>query len=254
MSRWTLSPAFLVPVALLIALALMAPAARAAGFDLRWDACPGDGGVSNRNFACDTEAGMNTLVASFRLDQPINSVALIEGVLDLIVANGQPVPAWWDFISCRPGSLNADATIYATAAACADWSPGTGFAGVIGYDGSGSIAPGDQASHRRIKVACTHDVPQPNLAASQDYFLFNVQIDNFLTIDTGGGECAGCSLPACIVLNSLRFLNTSFQVTLLETPNSAGSNFATWQGGSGANCMSVPVKQATWGAIKSLYR
>ncbi len=42
MRRWNVSPALL---AMLAALALHAPSATAAGFDLRWTACAADGGV-----------------------------------------------------------------------------------------------------------------------------------------------------------------------------------------------------------------
>ena len=37
------------------------------------------------------------------------------------------------------------------------------------------------------------------------------------------------------------------------TPVTAGSNIVTWQG-VGADCNAVPVRNATWGAVKSLYR
>jgi hypothetical protein len=91
-----------------------------------------------------------------------------------------------------------------------------------------------------------------NLVANQEYFMVNVLIDNFNT--TGGGGCAGCSQPVCIVLNSIDIMTTQSVFTTLTSPSSPGSNFATWQGGTGANCQSVPVKQATWGAVKALYR
>src|SRR5215471_12705021 len=47
------------PRSLLIALACLAlaPAAHAAGVSLRWDTCYGNGGVQNKNFACDNNIG-----------------------------------------------------------------------------------------------------------------------------------------------------------------------------------------------------
>src|SRR5690349_1796199 len=51
------------------ALLAVASAAHAAGVSLRWNDCYGDGGVQNKNFACDTNAGSQTLVGSFTLDR-----------------------------------------------------------------------------------------------------------------------------------------------------------------------------------------
>jgi hypothetical protein len=251
MSRRKSTPALLA----LAVLAFSATRAEAAGFDLAWNACAADGGVSNRDFACDTDDGVHMLVVSCQLDQSLSTVVVVEGVLDLIVANGQPVPDWWDYNNCRVASLNADVTIDPAAVNCTDWSAGTAFGGILGYDETGSIALGDMASHRRIKVACTNPPPGGSVTANDNHFIFNVIIDNFSTVDMGGGNCPGCTLPVCIVLNSLRFTTfsptTVIDVTTARVP---GSNFATWQGGAGANCANVPVKQATWGAVKALYR
>ncbi len=252
MRRWNVSPAVLATLATLAALAIHAPSANAAGFDLRWNACAADAGVSNRNFACDTDVGTHTLVASFMLDQPISDLVFIDAVIDFIVADNQPVPPWWENFGCRFFSISANATIDPSAVNCTDWSGGVGVGALIGFNHEGSIAPADTASHRRIIVAAGADPPGVNVNANQEYFLFNLVIDNALTTDPGG--CAGCSQPVCIVLNSLRFLNNSAAVTQLATPNVAGGNFATWQGGSGANCTAVPARRSTWGQVKALYR
>lgn len=246
MRRWNVS------LAVLATLALHAPSAHAAGFDLRWDACAADAGVSNRNFACDTDFGSHTLVASFKLDQPISELFFVDAVLDFIVADNQTVPPWWEIFDCRFGGVFGDATIDPSAVNCTDWSGGVGGGGLIGFNHEGSIAPADTASHRRMIVAVGANPPGVNVNANQDYFLFNLIIDNVSTTDPGG--CAGCSQPVCIVLNSLRFLNTLNSVTVLGAPNVAGSNFATWQGGNGANCTAVPAKRSTWGQVKALYR
>jgi hypothetical protein len=69
--------------------------------------------------------------------------------------------------------------------------------------------------------------------------------------------CEGCSTPACLVFNSLlirRAPGTSVEEIFLATPESPGLNMVQWQAGSGADCMSVPVRRATWGAVKALYR
>lgn len=236
----------------LTCLTLHPSPAAAGGFDLRWDACGADGGVANKAFACDTDDGSQKMVAAFRLDQPITGMFMAEVVLDLIVAGNQPVPAWWDINDCRLFALSADATHDPAAVNCADWSGGLGAGVMSGYTSGGTIAPGDSASHRRMTVICGVS-PTVNLAANQDYFLFNLILVNTGTLDPG--SCAGCAVPVCIVLNSIRFVDSSFQqITTLAEPLSPGANYATWQGGAGADCLSVPARRTTWGAVKSLYR
>ncbi len=252
MRRWNVSPARFAVLAAIAALSLAAPRVSAEGFDLRWNSCASDGGAANENFACDTDAGTHVLVGSFQLDQPITGLVFVEVVLDFIVADHQTVPPWWEFFDCHVASLSADAAINPSATNCSDWSGGNGIGAIYGFNHEGSIAPADTASHRRVMVAAAADVPGVNLAANTDYFLFNLNIDNFSTTDPGG--CAGCAQPVCVVLNSLRFTTASAQVTTMTNARVAGSNFATWQGGSGASCASVPVKRATWGAVKARYR
>ncbi len=249
MRRSSVSSALLTT---LVALALYSSSSSAAGFDLRWDACAADGGVSNKNFACDTDDGEHTMVASFTLDQPITGLFYVEAVLDLIVAGSQPVPVWWDFNNCRLFAMTADANYDPAAVNCSDWSGGLGAGVMSGYHSGGSIASGDSASHRRMTVICGVD-PSVNVSQNQDYFLFNLVLVNSYTVDPGA--CAGCTVPVCIVLNSIRFFDATFQnITTLATPVAPGSNYAVWQGGVGANCSAVPAKKATWAAVKSLYR
>lgn len=250
MRHWSVSLALL---ATLTAITLYASSASAAGFDLRWTACAADGGVSNQSFACDTDAGTNTMVASFKLDQPITGMFFFEAVLDIIVANNQTVPPWWDILNgCHFFGLQADATIDPGAVNCADFGAGQGAAVLSNINHDGTIAPADTASHRRIFVVGGVDPPGVNLAANQEYFVFNLVLDHTTTMDPG--SCAGCALPVCIVLNSIRLMDTAFTPVVLGSAQVAGSNFATWQGGSGANCSAVPARRATWGAVKSLYR
>src|SRR5262245_6411620 len=75
--------------------------AHAGAVNLRWNQCWGDGGVVNKNFACDTNVGSHVLVASFVPDAPVFppqtpfAAVGLESMLDIAVAS--PVlPAWWD--------------------------------------------------------------------------------------------------------------------------------------------------------------
>jgi hypothetical protein len=249
MRRWGAAPVLL---ATLLVFVLHASTAVAAGFDLNWDACAADGRVSNKDFACDTDDGSHTMVASFVLDQPLTGLFLAEAVLDLIVAGNQPVPEWWDINDCRMFALYADVTYNPASVNCDDWPGGLDGAAMSGYTSAGTIAPGDSASHRRMTVIGGASAPV-DLVADQDYFVFNLVLGNSSTVDPGA--CAGCTVPVCIVLNSITLRTMTFQeLATLTTPVTPGGNFVTWQGGTGANCLAVPAKRTTWGAVKSLYR
>jgi hypothetical protein len=70
--------------------------------------------------------------------------------------------------------------------------------------------------------------------------------------DANSGACAGCSTGACIVLNSVELVRLPGAIGGNVTLTTPGSNFATWQ--AGAACVTVPVRNRTWGQVKALYR
>ena len=56
------------PFAVLLLLGgLVTAAAAAAGVNLAWNACAGEGGVQAKTFSCSTNAGSSTMVGSFIL-------------------------------------------------------------------------------------------------------------------------------------------------------------------------------------------
>src|SRR5690242_338369 len=64
-----------------LALTLAVPAIAAVsppGVNIRWDNCFDDGGATNKTFACDMNAGKETLVLSFVLDAPMTNVSGME--------------------------------------------------------------------------------------------------------------------------------------------------------------------------------
>src|SRR5262245_14218167 len=71
-------------VLLTIALAASAHAASTPpGVNLRWDNCFADGGVQNKAFACDTNVGLERLVASIELASPMLDVSGMEIIVDI---------------------------------------------------------------------------------------------------------------------------------------------------------------------------
>jgi hypothetical protein len=239
-------------------------AAAGPGVNLKWSACAGDGGLTNRNFACASNSGSNVLVASFEVGENIAASSGQEVVIDLAAA-GATLPSWWAFAnagSCRQLSLSMNTTISATAANCADWASGVAVGGIGAYN------VGQRgANTSRIKIAIA--VPAAGLAdlsTGQEYFSANITINNLKTVGTG--SCAGCSTPVCLVFNSIKCTTQvpANDRTFSGPANGFDSDFATWQGGAGITVPPGPwgaggsgcggataTKNATWGAVKALY-
>jgi hypothetical protein len=106
-------------------------------------------------------------------------------------------------------------------------------------------------------------VPQENaqdLSGGTEYFDFNLNVNNAKTVGTGA--CAGCTVPVCIVLNSINVVaKGALEQRFISTPTGPGSNYVTWQGGGvpttpkGTGCpAATATRKSTWGSVKSLYR
>lgn len=232
----------------------------AAGVNIRWTSCFGDGGTFNRNFACDTNTGFNVLVSSFELGQPILQVVGNEAVLDF-ASPAPSLPSWWLFKNagtCRQNALSANFVAPATPGACADWTSGQAGGGIGSYN-VGTFS-GPTTARMTIALAVPISV-NVGLVAGQEYFSNNLVIRNDKTVGTDA--CAGCATPVCIVFTSLRVTTPVSQNdrTLTTATNGTDSNYATWQGGAGVTSFNgsgcpaaTPARQPTWGSVKALYR
>jgi len=235
-------------------------ASAAAGTNLRWSACFGDGGAANRNSTCLSNLGnAGLLVGSFELGTDQASASGIEVVIDIATA-GPSLPPWWDLYnlgSCRANSLSANPTISGTAANCFDWSAGFAAGGIAAYN-VGIAGPNTARVIVGYAVAASH---LQGLISAAEYFGVNLVINNANT--TGTGACAGCSVPACIVFNSVKIATPNALVfqKLSGPTNGTDSNYCTWQGGAGVNSnrgsgcpAATPTHKSTWNSVKSLYR
>lgn len=250
----------------------------APGVNLRWDQCYGDGGVWNKNFACDTNSGTDHMVASFELADDYPQVSGFTGNFDL-AAETATLPAWWDFKNagtCRQISLSMGFTAPGISAACPDWSNGQAAGGMGAYN------VGNGPNKRRITFAIA--VPQTALAdlhGGQEYFLARLSINHSKT--TGTGACAGCLTPVCIAFSGVIITTptgtSQTDLRLFRGANYAGSQYVTWQNGYPLNIihsctafsfpslcsgprtdftcvLTTPTNShgSTWGAVKALYR
>jgi hypothetical protein len=242
-----------------VLLALSATMASAAGTNLRWLSCAGDGGAANRNFACNTNAGTNLLVASFALDSDMPATSGQELVIDL-ASQSNPLPAWWQLKNpgtCRATQPTMNTVISASAVNCIDWAEG-GAVGGIGAYNIGERGP----NTARIKIAiAVPGTALKDLFGATEYFSCNINVNNTKTVGTG--LCDGCQVPVCIVFNSVKVTTqvAANDRTISGAANGTDSNFATWQGGGapvtpgGTGCpAATPTRNKTWSQVKSLYR
>jgi hypothetical protein len=240
----------------LLAVLLTSPALAAQGVSLKWDHCAANGGAALRTFACDTNAGTETLVCSFVLDAPLPQVTGNEVVID-VLTEADPLPAWWQFRdagTCRTNLLGMNTVANPSDLSCPDWAAGQSIGGVGAYSSElGTVNPALMDRHRRIKIALA--VPMEDIAdlvAGTEYFSCNVTIDHAKSVGTG--SCAGCGGSACLYFMYVN-LTRPFGLgdLMLTTPTQPGSNMVQWQG-TGADCNVLPTKRSTWGQVKGLYR
>jgi hypothetical protein len=233
-----------------VALALGPVAGLAQGLALGWQDCrpPTGTGFGNQGFGCTSNIVEIPLFPSFTLATPVDSVHALELVIDVDVA-ADPLPEWWrmDPGQCRANGWSANTSL---AGSCADpW----GGQGAASFQGWLPGTPGGSGRHGRLLVtAGVLPAQAVSLAALTAYTACRVILR---TINST--TCAGCSVPACLVLNSIllrRLPGSSVEEVLIGVAESPGVNFVAWQGGSGADCQSVPGRRSTWGAVKALYR
>jgi hypothetical protein len=234
-------------------LALVCASASASQLNLAWTNCYGDGGTTNQDFACDTNTGSHTFIASFTPNMTSNSVNGNEILIDLQSA-GSTLPTWWAFKlfgTCRQTSLTVSSNVPATAVNCIDQFAGQKTSGIDGY------RIGFGGSPNKVRLTILEAVPVADLAhvdPSGEYFAIAVRIDNAKTV--GSPSCAGCSTPVCIVLNLIK-LTAGGGANDEYITSSPGTNYVTWQGGAigSSGCpAATPARNTTWGAVKSLYR
>ena len=235
-------------------LLLAASSAQAAqGVNIRWTNCLGDGGTFNRNFACNTNSGSHLLVGSFMLGQARAQISGTDAIVDIATANAS-LPNWWALWnagSCRQSAMTINATIHPMAVNCVDWAQDQASVGVATYT-MGSNGP----TSARIRIV-TGVAPAnvQDLFAAEEYFAFHVTLSNAKTVGTGA--CAGCSVPVCLRLASIKLaspLPASNNVTVSGATNGTDSNLLTWQNGSAICLAATPTRTGTWGEVKSLYR
>jgi hypothetical protein len=252
-------------LALLIGIGLVgvcpAPIRAAEGLYLTWNDChQGPSQVSNLAFACNTNAGENELYVAFTMPQSANNVLAVEIVVDVQHAS-TALPDWWRLepSGCRwaPAEMNlAAAASFPGRTACLNMWEGAATPAIAEIAGFIPAQPGGAASQARIKVTAS---VLPSDARTVDgtsmYYAARIILKNNRTV--GDPFCPGCEGAACLVLNSIiigRLAGSPGGDLFLQSAGPGGANWALWQGGGGANCAAVPVRNRAWGQVKGLYR
>jgi hypothetical protein len=222
-----------------------------AGLYLTWTDCAlAPGAVGDLGQACASDFGQQALYCAFRLPAPADSVLGVGIVVDVQHADAT-LPDWWrfDVAGCRTGDLGAGFD-FTSQSACVDFLQ-VHATGALGYY---LTEPRGGASQARIRAAASvlPGFGYAQLDASSMYYGARLTITNAKTT-----ACTGCAGHACLVLNSVivkRQPGAAGGDVVLGEPGAANANWATWQGGSGANCATVPARPVTWGQLKGLYR
>ena len=229
----------------------------AQGINLYWNDCS-QGGLTNRNFACNSNSGSNAMVASFDPPNGITKLVGSSALIELQTAS-TPLPSWWQLSAsgCRAGSLRLDLSAPASGFCFDYWSSAA--------MGSFAYLAGADANPSRARITVSFGIPEAMAGAVEtgtEYYAFRLIMDNSNSV--GPGACTGCLAPACIVLTAM-WLYQPAGLANYRICNPHTSNYVTWQGGAigGIGCPPVdqpwpcdatPALRRSWGLVKGLYR
>ena len=245
--------ALTVPSLLTIASAGFA----ASGLDAAWNDCIlSTSAAYNREFACDTNSGVDRIFVSFIAPPEATQLGQIATQFEIFSAS-PTFPSWWDFRSagCRGQGLilNGDFT---GMSACDNsaWGAST-------TSGAAIVSPDPAYPNRMIcrnLIAVPHST-EALLTADVEYYAFHLDISHAGTV--GLGACSGCNVPVCIRFDYLDlYLSAGDPTPASHVSIPAVRGSVIWQG-SGApslcdNAYPEPVaaRNRTWSAIRMLYR
>jgi hypothetical protein len=243
------SQSLLCSMLTLVSLAATAGPARAGNVNLYWNDCVGDGGTTNRTFACTASTATAAAIGSFVLNTPMPDFVAVEVMLG-VASGGTTLPAWWDFNpdpgACHGSSLamTFDFSFLANNT-CAD---------PFGQPALGGLANYTTYANRgeAIGVGAIDSNSPQSLAAGVEYYAFRVAVK--LDKATGAGACAGCSEPVALFIEKVDAVGLTSRESCTAAISSPCVN---WNATTGFNCgrlYPVAARNVTWGEIKSFYR
>jgi len=250
-------------------------AVAAPGLNLGWGfACPTTSlSAADQTDPCDSNGNFYQLIGTAKAPAGLSKVTAEEIVIDLQEGAAQLSP-WWHLedenatttAGCRgtsltnAGSLSLTTTLTGiSTATCKNYWGSSGSGGQNYVPGFHDQNVADPSGARLQGVFARTASTAGALVTDTQYYVFGANLDTNHTVtdptDPSVYVCAGCASGVCIVFNSVKFdqppgtLNGDITVGTQDV-----RQYATWQAGTGANCQAIPVRRATWGRVKSLYR
>ncbi|MFN8589166.1 MAG: hypothetical protein U0704_15345 [Candidatus Eisenbacteria bacterium] len=225
----------------------------AEGVSLAWSDC-GAAGSTARSFACNSNTGTDDLYLSFVPPTGVNAFYEIEAIVQVGTVDFAPVPDWWNFVSftgCRRASLLTTHNIPISTGACVDpyaLAPST----LTQQVATALVLFGDGVTRRmQLRAVVTLAVADTlALDPGTEYYGVRWRFNHTRTVGTGA--CAGCTQAMCLALGRVLLRSGPAQPVEFALPQTA-QHAVTWNGGSSCDRL-VPVRNRTWGALKSLYR
>jgi hypothetical protein len=212
--------------------------------NLAWTDCNASG-TPMTTFACNSNTGLNSLVGSFVAPGTLPEFLGISVDMNFQFTGSPGIPLWWQHGAgtCRGTTGMATNFDFTANFNCLDFYVGSA-AGGFAYD-MGYGAP--NRSRLRIQLAVPFENRGQISDADGEYYAFKVNLLRSKT--TGTGSCEGCATPVNIVLDEIQLFQPPEQANdpRIITPGATNAT-AGWQTGP------TPVKNATWGQVKSLYR
>lgn len=255
-------------------LLLLARPAHGQQLDLAWFDFPGMPGAEYAiDFACDQPDSSYRMVATFTSPVDIPDLMGMEALIGFGVETGPhefapPLPDFWHFEGCNAGGLQFGYVRPAGAPVDDPWEFGVPYGSLTGY----SVYEGTWSSSITVGASIARYVPT-SITAGKPYFAFTLDVLTCLA-----GTCSGCGAPFRATFSEARLIRANGQVVDLQGWGQVCINMNGWCGvyadapatapvapeqvraemqplpvTSGA-CAPVPVRPASWGALKIRYR
>ncbi len=233
--------------------------AAAPGVNLGWSTdlgCWPESGTADKTFACNSNTGNSTMVASFAIGVDMPDYYGVQCILDG-QSESATLPDWWQLSntgSCRPTALSTSADFTtAPQSTCVDAFLGLAQGGIGAYQTEQYPPPQplNVPAPNRLRLKVAYGIVDPvAITAGTEYYAFRATVTNAKTV--GSPSCAGCATAVTMVLNEIRVVPT-LQANAILLYNASANQCITWQATT-VPCASVPTRNRTWGEVKALYR
>ena len=156
---------------------------------------------------------------------------------------------WWQLWnggSCRGLAMQLVPVPPDNAVACTDpWQGQT--LGSVGYTFQYNSAYDYSVARMRVIVSIPESAAMP-LTPGSEYFAFRLRLSHQKAV--GDAACTGCANAAAIFASQMLLGDNDRG----DVPIDVGGPSTSWQAPGATACIPDPVRNRTWGAVKSLYR